>query len=115
MVAECRNADTGVGASIAFGSQMCNGTCADFAAAPTPTSTNTGTNSPASCRAARTASGCESSACSPPMSRNVDPAMAVTSVETARKSRNPTSKKRPPPTVMTIDFRAAYCESGSSR
>ena len=34
IVAECRKAETGVGAAIAFGSQKWNGNCADFVNAP---------------------------------------------------------------------------------
>jgi len=34
IVAACNNADTGVGPSIASGSQVCNESCADFPIAP---------------------------------------------------------------------------------
>ena len=40
MVAECRNALTGVGATIAPGSQAENGNWADFVKAPSSTSTS---------------------------------------------------------------------------
>ncbi len=40
MVAECRYADTGVGAAIAWGSQKWKGNCADLVNAPSSTSTS---------------------------------------------------------------------------
>ncbi len=45
IVAECRYADTGVGAAIACGSQKWNGNCALFVNAPTSTSSSAGTYS----------------------------------------------------------------------
>ncbi len=44
MVAECRNADTGVGASIAVGNHRWNGSCADFVNAASSRSDTAGTN-----------------------------------------------------------------------
>ncbi len=52
IVAECRNAETGVGASIAVGSHRWKGSCADFVNAASSTSSIAGTNSGLACRAA---------------------------------------------------------------
>jgi len=45
MVAECRYAETGVGAAIACGSQKWKGNCALLVKAPSSTSSNAGTYS----------------------------------------------------------------------
>ena len=39
IAAECKYADTGVGAAIAPGNQICHGACADFVIAPNIIST----------------------------------------------------------------------------
>ena len=46
IVAAWISADTGVGPSIASGSQVCSGICADLANAPTSSSTQPATRSP---------------------------------------------------------------------
>ncbi len=46
MVAAWINAETGVGPSIASGSHVCSGTCADFANAPTQISRQIATITP---------------------------------------------------------------------
>ena len=43
MVAECRKAETGVGAAMALGSQKWNGNCALLVSAPSRTRTSAGT------------------------------------------------------------------------
>ncbi len=44
IVAAWISAETGVGPSIASGSQVCSGTCADFAAAPTNSAMHASSN-----------------------------------------------------------------------
>ena len=106
-----RNAETGVGASIAFGSQMWKGTWADLVAAPTPTSRSTGTNSPCARRASTIGSAAAMIDPSPAR-RNAESTSGTPAATTASR-RKPTSMNSPPATVISIDFRAAYREAAA--
>ena len=84
MVAECRKALMGVGASIAFGSQMWKGHCALLVAAPRMMSKKTPSDTWLAMSGIRTS--CES---------RHSPA-------TSPRSRNPPSMARPPLPVMRM-------------
>ncbi|XQU72057.1 hypothetical protein OJJOAM_004846 [Cupriavidus sp. H18C1] len=90
MVAECRYAETGVGAAIAWGSQKWNGNCADLVKTASSTSTIIGGYSGCFCTV---------------------PALAITSDSSMLpqiwpSSSTPASSASPPPPVIVSAMRA---------
>ena len=96
IVAECKYADTGVGAAIACGSQKWNGNCALFVSTPSRISSSIAGYH-----------GCE---------RTVSPAASTTSkskLPTMLPSTStPSSSAKPPPTVTIAAMRAPRRASG---
>ncbi|MNZ65842.1 hypothetical protein D3C78_840430 [compost metagenome] len=90
MVAECRYAETGVGAAMAWGSQKWNGNCADLVNTPSSTRHSATGNNALPCSRSRAASTSVSS--------KLPTVWPI--------SRMPASSARPPPPVTASDMRA---------